>query len=174
MEKQKEFSIGTILKIVLDGPHYFNAYDVSREIRLMSKKLFDKEFNISSLQGFAREGRIKELGWIEIPHTIVGKCVGSRQDCTKLKPFYGIMHWEAEYFLLSSGQITSIMELRPIVWKIFSSENAGYSQHFFLYKNIYIINNIKVNILYKQAVCCLRKSAESSQFFCYFCVWVYT
>ena len=113
MKINQNFDIGTIILIDLIGPHYFNPYDGRREIDLTSKAAFDKEFNVPNEVSPERGKRVQELGWIKIHH-VIGKYVGGRPNVIKIMPFYGIMHFESEYFIIYENQIKNLVALQPV------------------------------------------------------------
>ncbi|MFA6256284.1 MAG: hypothetical protein WC606_03800 [Candidatus Absconditabacterales bacterium] len=111
--KLKNFEIGTIILITLNGPYYFDPYDGMREVILMSKEEFDKKFDIPLKTNHERWAKIKKLGWTGTFH-MIGQYVGGRPDQMKIKPFYGISHPDSEYFIISKSQIKTLVELKSI------------------------------------------------------------
>jgi hypothetical protein len=111
--KDVSFKMRAILYIHLNSPHYFDPYDGTREMSLLSKDEFDKKFNLPSEKSYERAEKIKKLGWIPI-HQFAGQYVGGNFVNIKIIPFYGILHPEAEYFIIFESQIREIMELEVV------------------------------------------------------------
>ena len=111
--KDVSFKMRAIVYVHLKSPHYFDPYDGTREMSLLSKDEFDKKFNIPPEKSYERWEKIKKLGWMAI-HQFAGQYVGGNYVSIKIKPFYGILHAESEYFIIDDSQISEIVELEVV------------------------------------------------------------